>query len=144
VERRAEILHAEGAVALAKHHLLRPEAYHRQLLRQLQIHDTWKFFPVSLDMSITVWLLNIRGIYCIFIKFCKIRFEFEAHQGPGFDPQPTREDNHRQITMGASVSWLSGFLFSKKEIRILILGLVRDSGPPLCPWFYLKADWFAF
>lgn len=28
--------------------------------------------------------------------------------------------------MGNSVSWLSGFLFSKKEIRILILGLVRD------------------
>lgn len=26
--------------------------------------------------------------------------------------------------MGASVSWLSGMLFSKKEIRILILGLV--------------------
>jgi hypothetical protein len=29
--------------------------------------------------------------------------------------------------MGASVSWLSGFLFSKKEIRILILGLVRGT-----------------
>lgn len=26
--------------------------------------------------------------------------------------------------MGASVSWLSGLLFSKKEIRVLILGLV--------------------
>jgi hypothetical protein len=26
--------------------------------------------------------------------------------------------------MGASMSWLSGLLFAKKEIRILILGLV--------------------
>jgi hypothetical protein len=33
--------------------------------------------------------------------------------------------------MGASVSWLSGFLFSKKEIRILILGLVCDASPGL-------------
>lgn len=30
--------------------------------------------------------------------------------------------------MGASVSWLSGLLWAKKEIRILILGLV-------CPLF---------
>ena len=29
-----------------------------------------------------------------------------------------------QFKMGASVSWLSGMLWSKKEIRILILGLV--------------------
>jgi hypothetical protein len=26
--------------------------------------------------------------------------------------------------MGATVSWMSGLLFAKKEIRILILGLV--------------------
>jgi hypothetical protein len=26
--------------------------------------------------------------------------------------------------MGATMSWMSGLLFSKKEIRILILGLV--------------------
>jgi ADP-ribosylation factor-like protein 1 len=34
--------------------------------------------------------------------------------------------------MGASVSWLSGLLFSKKEIRILILGLVcgANAGRP--------------
>lgn len=28
--------------------------------------------------------------------------------------------------MGQSMSWLSSLLWSKKEIRILILGLVRD------------------
>lgn len=28
--------------------------------------------------------------------------------------------------MGASVSWLSGMIFAKKEIRILILGLVSS------------------
>jgi len=33
--------------------------------------------------------------------------------------------------MGASVSWLSGLLWSKKEIRILILGLVFHHLPPL-------------
>jgi hypothetical protein len=32
--------------------------------------------------------------------------------------------------MGASVSWLSGMLWSKKEIRILILGLVCRSEMP--------------
>lgn len=30
--------------------------------------------------------------------------------------------------MGQSMSWLSGLMFSKKEIRILILGLVWASG----------------
>lgn len=30
------------------------------------------------------------------------------------------------MKMGQSMSWLSGLLWSKKEIRILILGLVRD------------------
>lgn len=33
--------------------------------------------------------------------------------------------------MGASVSWLSGLLWAKKEIRILILGLVRRIMPLL-------------
>lgn len=33
--------------------------------------------------------------------------------------------------MGNSMSWLSGLLFSKKEIRILILGLVSDFHPSL-------------
>src|SRR3569833_1691685 len=32
--------------------------------------------------------------------------------------------------MGQSVSWLSGLLWAKKQIRILILGLVRDRLPP--------------
>lgn len=31
--------------------------------------------------------------------------------------------------MGASVSWLSNILWAKKEIRILILGLVRQHQP---------------
>lgn len=39
------------------------------------------------------------------------------------------KDNNQRSTMGASVSWLSGFLFSKKEIRILILGLVCGASP---------------
>jgi ADP-ribosylation factor-like protein 1 len=33
--------------------------------------------------------------------------------------------------MGASMSWLSGLLWSKKEIRILILGLVFVPSPCL-------------
>lgn len=32
--------------------------------------------------------------------------------------------------MGASVSWLSSMLWAKKEIRILILGLVRAASTP--------------
>lgn len=31
--------------------------------------------------------------------------------------------------MGASMSWLSNLLWAKKEIRILILGLVRTCAP---------------
>jgi hypothetical protein len=34
--------------------------------------------------------------------------------------------------MGASMSWLSGLLFTKKEIRILILGLVFSSSLVSC------------
>jgi ADP-ribosylation factor-like protein 1 len=33
--------------------------------------------------------------------------------------------------MGASMSWLSGLLWAKKEIRILILGLVCATPPEL-------------
>ena len=34
------------------------------------------------------------------------------------------EDKRTESKMGASVSWLSSMLWAKKEIRILILGLV--------------------
>ena len=41
--------------------------------------------------------------------------------------------------MGQSFSWLSNLVFSKKEIRILILGLVRlqslPSAPPYSPYY---------
>lgn len=50
-----------------------------------------------------------------------------------FDPEDnsptTHTYTHNTCNMGQSVSWLSGLLWSKKEIRILILGLVRRPNP---------------
>jgi hypothetical protein len=58
----------------------------------------------------------------------------KAGQPALFPSNRTGEESpHQAPKMGASMSWLSGLVWSKKEVRILILGLVRIRLPSRLP-----------